>query len=327
MVRFSLGCRIHLKVPLIIAVGEKANTALGWFAVLLTLGLLTLGVARVDALLQRQATGVSGHPELIYLPPTRFLRVVSLGYNHVVADVLWFRTVNYFGRHYRANRFYPWLARMCNAVTDLDPGAQYVYRFGGLILPWEADLVDEGMALLRKGVRNLPESWELKYILGFNYYFFKDDLGSATDLLRAAARLPGAPPGVEKLAVLMYASHAGPNRALDFLAELDSGGLSAEMRAVVRQRILELKLSAAIDQLEAAVREFAAQFGHPPADLDDIVRAGLLPAIPQEPFGGRYVLDSHSGTVHTDSGHTPWRLGRSKMHNAVVERERSRTGR
>ncbi len=60
-------------------------------------------------------------------------------------------------------------------VTDLDPNADYVYRFAGVILPWEANQADDGIRLLEKGVRNVPDSWLMHFWLGFNYYFFKSD--------------------------------------------------------------------------------------------------------------------------------------------------------
>jgi len=260
--------------------------------------------------------------DLIYLPPANFLRGASLGYQQALADLLWFRAISYFGRHYRSDRIYPWLASMCDAVTDLDPRAEYVYRFGGVILPWEADRVDDGIALLQKGARNVPESWQLHYMLGFSYYFFRDDLAAASQTLREASFLPGAPGFVTRLAAIVDAAHQGPNSAVDFLTELAGRDVNGEMREVIRQRIRELSLSEDIDSLEAAAREFQARAGRPPADLEEVVAAGLLPKIPEEPFGGRYDLDRGSGRVVSTSGHKPWRLGSSQLREAFLKAKR-----
>jgi hypothetical protein len=261
----------------------------------------------------------SERAELIYLPPTTFLRTVSLGYQQALADLLWFRAISYFGRHYRSDRIYSWLASMCNAVTDLDPRAEYVYRFGGVILPWEADQVDDGIALLQKGARNIPESWQLHYMLGFSYYFFRGDLAAASRTLRKASFLPGAPEYVTRLAVTVDAAHQGPNRAVDFLTELEGHDVGGEMRQVIRQRIRELSLSGHIDVLEAAARTFQDRAGRPPTDLGELVAAGLLANIPEEPFGGRYVLDPASQHVVSTSGHKPWRLGSSPLREAFLK--------
>ncbi len=246
---------------------------------------------------------------------------MALGYEHALADVLWFRTISYFGRHYRSDRLYPWLAKMCDAVTDLDPSAAHVYRFGGLLLPWEADLIDDGIALLEKGTGNLPDSWELRYMLGFSYYFFKSDLEAASRNLRSASLLPDAPEYVARLAALVSAAHEGPSRAIDFLTDLDRSGMSDDMRGIIRQRIRELLMTRDIDQLDAAVKVFQAQFQRPPADLQELLGVGLLASIPPEPFGGRYVIDAHTGTVRSTSGHKPWRLSSSRAREALLRRQ------
>ena len=262
-------------------------------------------------------------PELVYLPPTRFLQAVSLGYERALADVLWFRAISYFGRHYRGDRIYRWLASMCDVVTDLDPRAEHVYRFGGVILPWEADRIDDGIALLEKGVRNMPDSWQLHYMLGFSYYFFRDDLDAASRTLRQATFLPGAPEFVSRLAAVIEAAHRGPASAVDFLTELERNDAHGNMREVIQQRIRELSLSEDIDSLEAAVQTFEARTGRPPTDLGELVSANVLAHIPEEPFGGRYVFEHASGHVVSTSGHKPTRLGSSQLREAFLNRKRS----
>ena len=135
---------------------------------------------------------------------------MSLGWHNVLADVLWFRTISYFGEHYRSDRTYPWLAQMCDLVTDLDPRAEHVYRFAGVILPWEADQVEAGIRLLEKGVRQFPDSWLLHYYLGFNYYFFKNDFDARSRTCAAALALPGAHPNVGAAGRHARAQQYGP---------------------------------------------------------------------------------------------------------------------
>jgi hypothetical protein len=290
---------------------------------LLAVTLLSAATLWSSAALERQSSAGAEPAELIYLPPTRFLQAVSLGYQQVLANVLWFRTISYFGRHYRSDRVYPWLASMCDVVTDLDPHAEYVYSFGGVILPWEAERIDDGIALLEKGVRNMPESWRLQYMLGFSYYFFKNDLRAASHTLHTATFLRGAPDFVGRLAASVDAAYQGPGSAVDFLTEFERHNVNGEMRNVIHERIRELSLSSDIDSLEAAVGAFHAQAGRAPRDLSELVAAGVLPAIPQEPFGGRYVLDPTSGHVVSTSGHKAWRLGSSQVREGFLKAKRS----
>ncbi|MBI3785330.1 MAG: hypothetical protein HY270_18210 [Deltaproteobacteria bacterium] len=274
-----------------------------------------------DAILGERLAEVPTDEQLIYAPPANFLKFISLGYEHALADVLWFRTLNYFGKHYRSERSYPWLAHMCDRVTDLDPEAIYVYRFAGFLLPWEANEVDAGLELLRKGARNLPDSWELRYILGFSYYFFRDDLEASSRALREAMMVPGVPKFVGELLARVDVAHRGPEGALAFLESMAREGGSPEIREAMREQLRNLELIRDLGALETAVRRFAEERGHPPASLDQLVTSGLVSQLPAEPYGGKYVLDSASGQVVTTSGRKPARLGSSQMRESILRSE------
>ncbi|GIW40564.1 MAG: hypothetical protein KatS3mg076_1141 [Candidatus Binatia bacterium] len=259
----------------------------------------------------------------VYLPRSDFLKVASLGYRNALADVLWFRTISYFGEHFRSDRLYPWLARMCDVVTDLDPRAEHVYRFAGLLLPWEAGDPDAGISLLKKGLRVFPDSWNLHFLIAFNYFFFRNDTARAIPHIRKAAELPGAHPFVSRLAALLYAEQYGPETAKRFLAELrESAGPS--MRAVIEQRLLEIELGTNLKKLEDAVRRYRTEHGHNPATLDELVSGGLLREIPPEPFGGHYRYDPATGEVSSSRGHRPLRLYVSPRRQKLLRGERWR---
>jgi hypothetical protein len=252
--------------------------------------------------------------ELVYLPKAKYLRPLSLGYSLVLADALWFRTISYFGQHYRADRMYPWLAHMCELVTDLDPRAAHVYRFGGMILPWEAGQADAGIQLLEKGIKALPDSWMMHYWVGFNYYFFKNDLESAARHMRQAAVLPGAAPNAAILAALLAAESQGPETALQLLNEMRQQVDSDEMLEVVDEHIAKTKLSIHLQRLNDAVSTYRTQFGVMPLSTPQLVAKGLLNEVPPDPFGGVYIIDPETGTVSSSTGTAPSKLYRSTLY-------------
>ncbi len=304
--------------------GAPTSVPRGWrtAVIVVAVGALSVAIYFTDAAIERQRGAAEDSGELVYVPPARFLKLVAVGYQRTLADVLWFRTLNYFGRHYRSDRVYRWLEYMCNVVTDLDPQAEHVYGFGGVLLPWEADQIDEGIALLEKGVQNIPQSWRLQYMLGFSYYFFRNDLAAASRVLKAAALQPGAPEHVSAFAALIAAAHHGPSDAIDFLAEIDRGGSSNELHDVMQQRISELTMTGDIDALEAGVKQFQAQYHRLPTDLGELVSTNIISALPREPFGGTYILDSQTGHVESTSGHKPWRLMSSKIREGFLTKSR-----
>ena len=90
--------------------------------------------------------------EVLYLPNGTALDFISFGYRNFLADVLWFQTVNYFGKHFRTDRNYEWLAKMCDLVTDLDPGAAHAYEFAALMLAWLSGVVLGILGLLSAAI-------------------------------------------------------------------------------------------------------------------------------------------------------------------------------
>jgi hypothetical protein len=286
-------------------------------AVVAALGGLAMVVIMTGTRLDRAATATTRSQEPVYLPRAEYLRPMSLGWQNALADVLWFRTISYFGEHYRNDRTYPWLAAMCDLVTDLDPHAEHVYRFCGAVLPWEAGQVEAGLRMLDKGTRQLPDSWMLQYYLGFLEYFFKDEREHALAHLHRAATLPGAHPEVAHLAALLATEQYGPETTLAFLSELERNADSADLRSMIRDSMQDAQAAANLQQLNSAVATYAERTGHPPLQAEDLVDTGLLAAVPADPFGGTYVIDPLTGTAHSSTGREPSRLHESLMRQRV----------
>ncbi len=286
-----------------------------WLAALTVLtALLAVCGTRLDRLTVAAATD-----QPVYLPQAEYLRPMSLGWQNALANLLWFRTISYFGQHYRSDRTYPWLAHMCDLVTDLDPRAEHVYRFAGVILPWEANQVDAGIRLLEKGLRQFPDSWMLHYHLGFHAYFFKNDYAAALRHLRQAMALPGAHPAIARLAAVLAAQQYGPETTLAFLDELRNDIDSADVRNVVVEHMREARLAADLQALGAASAAYRDRTSTIAATPQALVAAGLLSAVPADPFGGEYVLDPQTGAARSSTGRTPSTLHSSKVRERALQ--------
>jgi tetratricopeptide (TPR) repeat protein len=282
--------------------------------------LLIVAIAFSNRRLDRSALAAP-EQEPVYLPKAEYLGAMSLGWRNALADILWFRTISYFGAHYRSDHTYPWLAAMCDLVTDLDPRAEHVYRFAGVILPWEANQVDAGIALLKKGLRQFPDDWMLHYHLGFHYYFFKNDIDAALASLRDAMALPDAHPSIARLAAVLAQHQYGPETTLAFLQELSDNADSADIRGVVYEHMREAQLAAGLAQLQSAVETYRQRAGALPPSLDALVHSGVLAAIPVDPFESGYELDPLTGAVRSRSGRVPSALHASRIRERAVRGE------
>ena len=235
--------------------------------------------------------------KIIYIPQGKLVKTAALGYDAVLADLLWMRTVMYFGQHFVTDKDYRWLYSMLDAVTTLDPGNILAYRFGGNILALEAGEVDSSIRLLQKGIRNNPDKgWRLYFLLGFDYFYLKNDYLNAAKNLEKASRMPGHPQYLPRLAAKMYAEANQADVALAFLREIYDQYQDESVRAAVAQEMNEIMAKKQIGGLEQAADRYKRIYGVYPKELSMLVTAGIIRQLPQFD-GGEYKIDPHTGKV------------------------------
>jgi tetratricopeptide (TPR) repeat protein len=251
--------------------------------------------------------------EVLYLPSIKALSFASFGYKNFLADLLWFKTISYFGKHHKRDQNYPWLKHICSLVTKLDPGARHVYEFGALILAWEANQPHESIALLDQAILDHPEYWKFWYLRGFNrMYFLSDTEGAASDFVKAA-KLKDAPPMVASLAAKKLALNDGnPEHARDFLRDMIEQTQDPVARNALVQRYKEAQLEVEIQKIERAAQLFQERYQRKASKISELFNAGLLGSIEKDPFGGRYFIDSESFEVKSSSKRKRFKLYQPK---------------
>lgn len=239
--------------------------------------------------------------DLKYLPSGKFLKPASLGYQNLLASMFWVKTVGYFGSHVLTDRQYPYLYQLVDVVTTLDPLFEYPYEFGGIVLALEVGHLQLSDAVLRKGLGNVQQShpryWYLPFFLGFNSMFYRRDFQTAARYMEMAARHPGRPEYLPLLVAKLYAKAYEPAVGLQFLEEMYRSTENRELKERIAQRIREVIVDRDIQLLEKSRDEYKKTRGAFPESLQALVQAGIIPAIPREPFGGRYQINARTGEV------------------------------
>lgn len=117
--------------------------------------------------------------ELLYFPSGKFIKEISLDFKTTMTNLMWFETVQYYGQHMLTDKNLIFLDKLFNVITDLDSNFLQCYTFGGTVVTYDQKRPDLGLALLDKGMINLPESWQIPFVKGFLYYMYLYDYEKA----------------------------------------------------------------------------------------------------------------------------------------------------
>ena len=249
--------------------------------------------------------------EALYLTGKQ-LRRLSPGFEDLMADLYWLRTVQYYGsQRIWGGGHYELLAPLIDVVIDLDPRLEIAYRYGAIFLsekpPVGAGDPQAGVAILEKGVRNNPLNWRLRQDLGFLLFTFLGDAKRGADVLMEAARLPDAPFWLESLAAqIVYRGGDRETSRRIWKGMYDQ----AEEGPMKYNALAHLRYLDALDQAEALtrlVRTYEERTGRRPDSLDQLRAAGLLRGAPVDPSGTPFAYDRETGGVSIDRKSELWR--------------------
>lgn len=264
----------------------------------LVLGFFLLGVSTVLSLEQERPIHVRAE-ELAYLPKGQYLRLASLGYRQIVADIIWLQAVQHLGAWRDTNQGYRWTYHAVDVLTDLDPTFVSAYQAAGTILGVWAGRTQESIAILKKGMQHNPEVWQLPFLIGYEYFYELCDPSSAARYLQIAAVLPGAPDYLLRLAARMAVEAGDPQAALEFLERFVRQTTDERLREVLTERMKHVMQERNLRFFEGAVQRYSALYHKAPGMLEDMVARRVIDAIPLDPFGGRYFLNTNGAVQST----------------------------
>jgi hypothetical protein len=220
---------------------------------LLAFALLAGGVC-----LRRQVFGHSRRAEgqeLMYFPSGRFLKQSALGHTTTLADIAWLRAIQYYGHHRMTDRKYDMVGHVFDIITTLDPNFVHAYVFGAVVLSQDAGRPEEGLALLRKGMRANPDNWLLAFETGFIYYVVLRDCENAGRYFSLSSRLPDAPDMTARFAAFVEERAGHTETAFELWAEIARATDNKFIREMAEERMEKLKQQLQQERSAAALPE------------------------------------------------------------------------
>jgi tetratricopeptide (TPR) repeat protein len=263
---------------------------------------------------------VVAQEEALYLQSGKALRRVSLGFDGLLADVYWLRTVQYFGQKAQQVRgtvnvgnVRDWnltlLEPLLNVTTELDPRYVAAYRFGALFLP---DINPDGaISFVRRGIRDNPGDWRLYQDLAYIYWRL-GRFREASETYDEGSRVAGAPGWLKTMAAVMVAKGGERETARAMFTRLYESSDDPAVRGISLSRLQSMQAEdevAFLNRLAAALRSRSAACppslaemmkSLPSASLDKFRAAGLNLSQgyePLDPHGFAYVFDAASCTA------------------------------
>ncbi len=232
---------------------------------------------------------------LLYLRSGSTADRVFLSFDAMAADIYWIRSIQNYGRDRTSDRRdrFQLLYPLLDLTTTLDPYFNIAYRFGAILLaveePQGPGRPDLAIKLLQKGLEKNPR-WQYPYDIGFVHYWYTNDYQEAARWFDRVASMPHAPEWIRPLAAITMASGGDRQSARRMLGELLSS-TEQYIRQTAQRDLLKLDALDAIDRLTAIVEAFNQKAGRYPTDLDELVRARVLPSVPVDPSGEPFAYD------------------------------------
>lgn len=258
---------------------------------------LLVGISRP---LTRVRDAYPPEARLGFFPPAPVIKGLTADQHRFASQLITLQCLFYFGTLIELRSQMPDWWKMYRAVfiaTRLDPYNMDAYYFAQAVLTWETGMVQQVVELLEYGFVHRPDQWRLPFFLSFDYAFFLKDYHKAGEYLAKVAELRPEVDWYATLAARYF--YEGGNTALG-LAYLQQVIPAARNETIKKRMIIRAEALGRILEIEKAIGAYRGRFQREPQELQDLVKAGVLEHIPEDPYGGVFYLDKQ-GTVRSTS--------------------------
>jgi hypothetical protein len=253
------------------------------------------GIWRLQHTIDAQRESLSRERDDVLLRSGKLVKVMSLEYAPLLADIYWTRVVQYYGnKHVRGQANLELLWPLLDITTTLDPNLLISYRFGAMFLsqaaPSGAGRPDLAVQLIQRGIQANPDYWRLYEDLGFVYYFDLKDYQKASEAFLEGSKKPNAQLWMKVMAARIAAEGESFATSVFLWKDIYASTADPSVKKNALLHLQLLKVKEDCKQLDALADEYARRYGKRPARMSEMVQAGLLKAIPGDPLGFAYVF-------------------------------------
>jgi hypothetical protein len=222
------------------------------------------------------------------------VRIMSLGNPNLAADVLYLWSIQYYSFFEPHERFL-YLETIYGLITDLDPLYFDAYRIGALIMQIQTggdqnELKESVRRLFDKGLRNLPDSWQLAETAAWDFFIRFQDRRTALHYAEVAAAHPEAAPRIKRMVGVWRDKESvwTLDDSIDYWRRALEDAKDEMDRVICTNQLYDAVTARDRQQLEPLLVAYAEHFGDCPESWQELIRAGALREVPRDLFGDPY---------------------------------------
>jgi len=242
--------------------------------------LLSLLVVLGTTALAQRSNAASMHrrgqryEDVYYLPPDAWLRPMSLDYQEALADLLWMRSLLYFGEELGHRGQTRYVFAYIDAILTLDPGFRAAYKWAAVAGLYHSGTVttQDGYRVidyLERAVQRWPDDgefyWELGAALRFELAPLVDDpvekrrlYEAAMEPLATAARLGAGPPWLSGLNAQLMRKLGKTEQAIRHIEEMYELVQNPVEKEQLRFELIRLRSESYATAFDAANKDVLA---------------------------------------------------------------------
>lgn len=232
----------------------------------------------------------------VTLPSGKTLKILSFGFQNLVADMLFIWSIQFYSTYYLSN-MYQYIEHVFNTITDLTPRYKEPYIVGSWIMALEVGDVKMAMRLLQKGSANMPEEFIFDYELGFYAYKNLKDYELAEKFFSRAAAKPGAPSHIIRKQAHMVYMKDDLRYAYQLWMDIYNRAKDQLEVNVAKAHLGQIKFEMDKKFLDQRIALFKKKYKRFPYELAELKKTGLVKEIPRDFYGSKYIYYPEKGTI------------------------------
>lgn len=257
-------------------------------------GIVALKLA-VERIPRKKIPGAS----IIYIPSGKYLKYAAFGYSSLVADLVYLWAIQYYTTYTIVDRFQN-LEHIFSVIAELDPRYTDPYEIGALIAINDAKDLKLAFKILDMGLAKNPDQWIFPFEAG-HYAQRAGDYDAARKYYERTMSIPGAPDIAKRLYAAAGFRVMDLKESWETWLEVYNTAQDERTKKIAGKHLYQVKTVSDTNLLKEAVRQFRDRYKRLPAGLEELVRFGLLSALPKDLDGKDYVYNPKTGEIKAPS--------------------------